>query len=214
MHPQRRTASILAGLALILMPLLGFLLKTFSAGWLLIAVMWGPIFLMVPGYALVCVIAGTSYFSRFAALQAPGKRVRLTLSAWTTSIGIVMLGFFLVDGGDAGDYGSTFQYAIGLPRRGDGGADIHAATDDLSSTLAMLGAMLWLGGYVWLLIEWITDLVERRRLRSPGEYAMPGVTSVAGVPVLPGAPAPSVTQAPPPVTQMPPPAAPEPPTRP
>lgn len=163
MQPTRHTLSIITGIALIVLPLVGLGLKTFSFGWMMVIVLFGPVLVLLAGYALQLVIAIQGFLSRGGAIPLGPTRRRATIAAWVTSIGIVALGIFMPDGGDVG-YGSTFQVWLGAYSSPDSEA-LHAATDGPNGVLAWLAAIAWIGGYVWLFVEWVIGLSQRRRAR-------------------------------------------------
>ena len=146
------------GTLLIVAPLLGIAFKMFSFGWMMFFVIFGPIFIMVAGYIVQIIIAAQGFFSTRDLFGAGAKRA--AIAALTTSIGIVLLGIFMQDGGDVG-YGSTLQVWLGS--YGEHADAVHAATDGLTDVVAILAAVAWVGGFLWLFAEWIFALGRRRR---------------------------------------------------
>lgn len=160
MHALTTRRPIVTGIALIVLPLVAFALKFVSFGWgMVLLVFSGLIVVMVLGYALQIVIAVQGFLSR-RALFAEGPK-RGFIAAWLSLVGALMVGLFMSDGGDTG-YGSTLQVWLGS--YGDQADAIHAATDGLTDALMLIGAALWVAGFVWLVVEWILALVRRKRL--------------------------------------------------
>ncbi|MBD7956502.1 hypothetical protein H9651_02490 [Microbacterium sp. Sa4CUA7] len=148
------TTARLTGTALIVLPLVALALKLASAGWMVVAIIWtAPVWLV--GYALQIAVAASGYLGGRGALREGTGARRALIAAWATSIAVVLVGFFLVDGGDSGDWGSTFMLAAGLA--GD------RAASDVSSAVCVVAASVWLAGWMWLVVEWVVALVRRRR---------------------------------------------------
>ncbi|WP_053385355.1 hypothetical protein [Leucobacter celer] len=162
MLSSRTPLSTLTGVALIVVPLLAWALKSFSTGWMVVIIILGPILVLLAGYALQIVIAAQGFFSKRELFGA--ARLRATIAAWLTSLGVLVLGVFMPDGGDA-YFGSTFQVWLGA--YGPNADAVHAATDGLNSVVATAAAALWLAAFAWLVVEWIVALVRRRRLARP-----------------------------------------------
>jgi len=164
MRPRPSATAILTGVALIVLPLLGVLLKLFSVGWILVVIIVSALIplLLILGYALQVVIAATGFFSVRGPIQSTPVRRRATIAAWTTSIAWVVACVFLVDGGDV-DQGSTFQVWFGLTEDLSGG---HTASD-VSSIVFLVAALVWLLAYVWLVVEWIVGWRLRVRPTEP-----------------------------------------------
>ncbi|MFT4231968.1 MAG: hypothetical protein QM606_04215 [Leucobacter sp.] len=160
--PSARTPlSALTGIVLIVAPLLAMGLKLVSFGWTMVFLLFfGPILVLIAGYAMQIVIAVQGFLSTRALFGA--ARVRATIAAWLTSLGAIVLGVFMMDGGDS-DYGSTFQVWLGA--YGPNGDAVHASTDGLTSTVGMVSGLVWAAGFVWLTVEWMVALSRRRRAR-------------------------------------------------
>jgi len=155
----RPTASLtIAGLALIVVPLIATGIRFASFGWYMVMVIWT---LVVPaaliiGWVLQIVIAGTGCFGR-RGLFAGSGRGRAIAAAWTTSGGLLLFALCFVDGGDI-SWGSTLMYWTGT--EGDD------AVGTVSTALTWIALVPWLGGWIWLVAEWIGALVRRRRARA------------------------------------------------
>lgn len=148
-----RANAIAAGLALIIAPLVALIVKVFSFGWMMFIVLsFSPV--LIAGWAMVIVIAANGFLRAGGVLRTASGGARAAIAAWATSVGVVLSAFFFVDGGDA-TYGSTFMYWTGQD-----GSD---AASSLSTTLFTIAAAVWLIGWVWVLVEWIRALVQRRR---------------------------------------------------
>ncbi|MEV7694130.1 hypothetical protein AB0N73_12480 [Microbacterium sp. NPDC089189] len=157
MTVARRTdaAAIIAGVALIVLPLVGLFFKIFWPGWYLFFLLFASPVLLV-GYALQIVIAVTGFLTPRAVFRTSPARARALAAAWIGAVGIALTGLFFVDGGDT-TYGSAFMYLIG--------ADGDAGVSTVSTLISFATGAAWIGGWVWLVIEWIVALVRRRRAR-------------------------------------------------
>lgn len=149
-------AATIAGLALILFPLLALAAKLVFPGWMLVLAIWSG-WLLLPGYIVQIVIAATGLLGRNGVLRRGSDAWRAISAAWVTSAGILGVGFFLIDGGDDGRSESAMTVLFGLT--GSGGAN------EVSMILALIFAFFWLVGWAWLVIEWIIGLVRARRSR-------------------------------------------------
>lgn len=147
---------MLAGLALILFPLFGLALKFVYPGWMLVLAVWSSPVLLA-GYIVQIVIAVHGLLRSRGVLRRESAGRRGVIAAWVTSIGILGVGFLLVDGGDDGRWGSAFTELFGLSMTTQG--------DDVSTVLCLLAGFLWLAGWLWLVVEWIVQLVVARRAR-------------------------------------------------
>jgi hypothetical protein len=151
-----RVSAILVGLALILLPLVALAVKTIAyPGWMLvIMIFYSPVFLI--GYAIQIVVAANGLLRERGVLRTGSAGRRPVIAAWLTSVAVVASAFFLVDGGDDGRYGSVFTELMGTSST--------AAGESASMAVFMLCAMLWIAGWLWLVVEWIVQLVLARRL--------------------------------------------------
>ncbi|NLB47342.1 MAG: hypothetical protein GX814_06340 [Microbacteriaceae bacterium] len=161
-----RQTILITGIALIVLPLVALGLKLFSFGWLMVMLMFGPVFVMIIGYVLQIVIATQGFLVRRDLFGSALRRA--TLASWISLIGIVLLGIFVPDGGDSG-YGSTFQVWLGA--YGENGDAVHASTDALGDVVTFIAMAAWIVGFVWLVAEWIAALVRRNRARKAGVTA-------------------------------------------
>lgn len=147
------------GLALILLPLLGVWFKIISAGWLMVLVFFGPIFLLLAGYAVQILISVQGFF-RKPGLFNPATKRRVAAAAWLTTIAFLLFTIFVVDGGD-GPQASTFQIWYGAVHGGI--SEIRDATRGFSDGVSLIALFLWLPSFLWLLVEWTVAVVRRRR---------------------------------------------------
>lgn len=161
MRTASRPLLITTGIALLVLPLFALGLKSFSFGWMMVILMFGPILLLLIGYALQVVIAVQGFFLPRGAFAVARGRQRGVLAAWLSGVGLMLVAIFMPDGGDTG-YGSTLQVWLGAYTLEDPTA-MHEATDTLTGLLAMVAAVVWVGAYLWLFVEWIIALSQRRR---------------------------------------------------
>jgi hypothetical protein len=121
---------------------------------LVIMIFYSPVFLI--GYAIQIVVAANGLLRERGVLRTGSAGRRPVIAAWLTSVAVVASAFFLVDGGDDGRYGSVFTELMGTSST--------AAGESASMAVFMLCAMLWIAGWLWLVVEWIVQLVLARRL--------------------------------------------------
>jgi hypothetical protein len=152
-----RASAILAGLALILLPLVAVAVKTIAyPGWMLVVMIYySPILLI--GYATQIVVAANGLLRERGVLRTGSAGRRPVIAAWLTSVAVVATAFYLVDGGDDGRYGSVFTELMGTSST--------AAGESASMAVLTPLALLWVGGWLWLVTEWIVQLVLARRVR-------------------------------------------------
>jgi hypothetical protein len=152
--PSRRPALVVAGVATIILPIVGVLVKSPSNGWLA-ALAWPVVGLLLPVYAMQIVIASTGLVTRRVAMPARG-----IVAAWLTSLAWVLAMFFLPDFNDT-TFGSTFMYVLGLTG--------NERANDLSRTLSLVFVGLsGLSGF-WLFSEWAYAIAARsHRADGPG----------------------------------------------
>lgn len=156
MRTPRRGQAIAAAWALILAPPLAVVVKlSVYPGWMMFAAFLAGIPLLI-GYALQIVIAINGMFAARGVFTREPDAGRGILAAWLTSAGVVLVASLIVDGGDDGTYGSLLTEMLGISSTAGG--------SDLSMTLVVPAALLWLGGWLWLLVEWIA---LRARSRPP-----------------------------------------------
>ncbi|WP_309129509.1 hypothetical protein [Microbacterium sp.] len=152
-----RASAVIAGLALIVLPPLAVLLKlSVFPGWMMVLAIWSSPLLLI-GYAVQVVIAANALLRSRGVFSRTAAARRGLIAAWLTSIGVLAAAFFLVDGGDDGRYGSAFTELLGTSSTGTG--------ETLSMQFFAVCAALWLGGWLWLLFEWIVRLVKSRSAR-------------------------------------------------
>jgi len=159
MNSRPSASARITGIALIVLPLIALLLKTFSFGWMMVFIIFGPIFVMVIGYVLQVIAAAQGFLSKKGLFDA-ARLKRATIAAWVSIAGALVLGVTMPDGGDTG-WGSTLQVWLGV--YGENGEAVHAATDGLTTVLAYIAAVAWVVGWIWLMVEWIGAFAVRRR---------------------------------------------------
>ncbi|UOR00774.1 hypothetical protein MUN77_11500 [Leucobacter allii] len=157
MRTPPRGLILATGWALILAPPLAFLLKaSVFPGWMMFVLFLGAIPLLL-GYALQIVVAANGMLRAHGVFALAPDAWRGLLAAGLTSVGVLLSAFFLVDGGDDGSYGSAFTELTGTSSTSDG--------ESLSMGFLTPAALLWLGGWLWLVIEWIALLGRSRAAR-------------------------------------------------
>ena len=148
-------ALVTAAWVAILAPLVAIALKLPTGGWLLVGMVFSfPIWLI--GYAGVVVPAAVGMLRRRGSLRRPGHRTRAIVWSWLTSIGVLIVGLTVVDGGDTSE---SVASTLGL-MLGSTGTD--SPVNDVSAVIATVAAIPWLGGLLALLVEWMVSLARRR----------------------------------------------------
>lgn len=151
------SALLAAGIALVVLPLAAIAIKIAWPGWMLFFVLFASPLLAI-GYVVQVVAAVMGFFGGRALFRAGTARRRALIAAWLTSGGVLATGLFFVDGGDS-SWGSSFMYLVG------------AASDPVlgmfSGVISIAAAIAWLGGWGWLVVEWIGALIRRRRSAEP-----------------------------------------------
>ncbi len=161
------TTATLTGLALLLLPAVALMLKLASLGWMVFALfVAAPLF--VVGYGVQAAVAISGYFSARAVLRDGPVARRALVYSWATSVSVVLAGLFLVDGGDSGDWGSTFMLWTGLAN--------DSAASAVSSAICNLAIFVWVVGWVCLVVEWIAALAHRRRAAKTAQTAQTAET--------------------------------------
>lgn len=137
-------------------PLLGVMAKLPTGGWLMVALIWSG-FIWVAGYIVLVLAVSLGMLRRRAPLRTGSARTRAIIWALLTSVGIIVLGFTLIDGGDTREsIQSTLTASLGAP---ESGSTAHA----VSEAIAWLAAAAWLLGYAGLIMEWIVGSARARR---------------------------------------------------
>ncbi|MFJ4046552.1 hypothetical protein ACIPV2_12490 [Microbacterium sp. NPDC089987] len=147
----------LAGLALILFPLVALAAKLVYPGWMLVLVIWSS-WLLLPGYVIQVVIAASALLRRRGVLRHADGGWRAIVASWVTSIGVLGVGFFLLDGGDDGRSESAMTVLSGMTE--------SAPAAQVSMVLALICGFFWLVGWIWLVFEWIIQLILLRRAQT------------------------------------------------
>ncbi len=163
MNERQSSGAVAAGIALILAPVIALVIKAaVFPGWMLFIIVMASIPLIL-GYALQIVVAANGMLRTRGVFRTMPGRQRGIIAAWITSVGILLVGVFLVDGGDDGTYGSAFTELLGTSSTPGG--------EQLSATLMLASSLLWIGGWLWLVIEWIVLLAQRRSaVRAAGAW--------------------------------------------
>ncbi|UNK71759.1 hypothetical protein [Microbacterium sp. H1-D42] len=150
-----RAAAVSAGIALIVAPVAAVVLKgSIFPGWMMfVAMMFSPVLLL--GWALQIVIAVNAFLRARGVFRRSQGGWRALIAAWLTSVGVLAVAFFLVDGGDDGTYGSAFTELMGTSSTPEG--------ESLSSVIMLACVFVWLTSWLWLVVEWIVQLVQARK---------------------------------------------------
>ena len=157
-RPRSSVPLTITGLALIIVPLLALAVKVASFGWFMVIALW-PLYipvLLLGGWVMQIIIASTGFFGRRALLAGRRGATRAIIAAWVTSAGVLLVALFLVDGGDS-SWGSTFMYWTGTAS--------DTGVSAISEVLCGIAMIPWIGGWLWLLVEWIAAHVQRSRAR-------------------------------------------------
>lgn len=157
-QPLRSGPSLAAiGTVTLATPIIALLVWLPSAGWLLVFFFLSGL-LWLGGYALLAVVVSRGMLRRSSQLRAPGaRRTRAIIWALLTSVGIVVLGLTIVDGGDsASSIQSTLTLMLGAP---ESPSPAHA----VSEAIAYAAAAAWIVGYVALVVEWVVAARSSRR---------------------------------------------------
>lgn len=175
MSRSRSPLLVLTGIVLIVAPVVAVVLKCVSFGWMMVFLLFGPMYLFAAGYVVQIIIACQMFFAqRDPLVDQRAAQMRIASAAWLTSVAVVVLAIFLPDGGDS-TYGSTFQVWLSESERFPDQASLHAATDTATASVALIATAAWMWGYIWLFVEWIIWRGMRKRARA----------SMAAVPYLP-----------------------------
>ena len=83
MNSRPSASARITGIALIVLPLIALLLKTFSFGWMMVFIIFGPIFVMVIGYVLQVIAAAQGFLSKKGLFDA-ARLKRATIAAWVS----------------------------------------------------------------------------------------------------------------------------------
>lgn len=143
----------------IIAPVIAVAIKAVSGGWLMIYVIfWSP--LWIAGYVLLVIAVARGMLRRQGVLRVGSRRKRATLWAWSTSLGVLLFAFALVDGGDTREsIQSTLTLTLGAPIS-------PSVAHEVSAGIAYAAAVAWAGGWIALLVEWAVG-VQRRRPAVP-----------------------------------------------
>lgn len=102
---------------------------------------------LIAGYVLQIVIASRGIFRPIGVFNTMPEYRRGLAAAWLTSLTGLLTIFFLVDGGDGGEYGSAFTIILGNSSTPEG--------ERISMILCLVCAVIWIASWVWLVVEWI-----------------------------------------------------------
>lgn len=144
-------------------PVVAVMIKLPTAGFLMwYAVMFTGL-LWVAGYALVVIAVAREMLWSQGSMRFGSRRIRATLWAWLTSIGVLVFGLTWVDSGGGPEYtNSTLTLLLGRPLN-------PSAAHEVSTAIAHVAAFAWIGGWVALLVEWVFGTAERSAARARSE---------------------------------------------
>lgn len=158
--PAPGPGTVVAGIIAIAAPIVAVLVKLPSSGWLMVFFFISGL-LWLAGYALLIVAVSLGMLRRRGHLRFGARRIRAIIWALLTSVGIVALGFTVVDGGDSpGSIQSTLTLTLGAP---ESPSPVHS----LSEAISGIAAVAWIGGWIALVIEWIVAAGRSRRAAAP-----------------------------------------------
>lgn len=158
--PAWDAATIAVGVVTIVAPLLGVALKLPTGGWLMVILLLSGL-LWAGGYIVLVLAVSLGMLRRRGPLRAGGARIRSMIWALMTSIGVVVLGFTLVDGGDTREsIQSTLTLLLGSP-------ESPSPAHSVSEAIGWVAAGAWAIGYLGLVVEWIAATARARQARQP-----------------------------------------------
>jgi len=148
-----------AAIALIVLPLVALGMRFIMPGWgILVLLFISP--LLVLTYALAVVIAATGFLTARAAFLLSRVRWRGITAAWIAAVSSVIASFFMIDGGDSGEYGAPFTLLLGY-------TSPPVELGNVVGLVMLVFLMIGIAAFVWLVIEWIIALVQRRKRSTP-----------------------------------------------
>jgi hypothetical protein len=154
-RPLSRATSVATAIALIVLPLVALFVKFTAPGWLLVFGLFVSPILAI-GYATQMVIAITGYLTPRAALHVTRSH-RSVVASWLTGVAAIAVAFFLVDFGDTEPVYSPFTLVLGYADADPG------FLGDLSTAISVVAAIVCVGAWIWLVVEWIGALIRRSR---------------------------------------------------
>jgi hypothetical protein len=154
-----RVPGIAAAIALIVLPLVALGMRFIQPGWFLVVILIASPALLI-GYALAVVIAATGFVTARAAFLLARVRWRGLTAAWVAASSLVLASFFGIDFGDTGSFGGPFTLLLGYSTPPQGLADVLGV-------VSLILAALAIAAFIWLTIEWIAALVQRRKRSTP-----------------------------------------------
>ncbi len=154
--PGMAAPMALTAWVLILAPLVALALKLPSFGWSFVFFLFS-IPLWLGGYAMLVACAARAMLRARGVLREGGaRRVRATVWAWLTSIGVMLFGFTLVDGGDSpASVQSTLTLLLGAPLS-------PSLAHEVSAAIAYAAVAMWVIGWFALLVEWSAARQQRQ----------------------------------------------------
>jgi hypothetical protein len=154
-----RVPGIAAALALIVLPVVAIIIRLIQPGWIFVVLLVASPVLVI-SYALAVVIAATGFLTSRAAFLLSRVRWRGITAAWIAAASSVLASFFTVDFGDTDVYGSPFTILLGY-------STPPSSIADASGLASVIFLSLGIAAFIWLTIEWIAALVQRRKRSTP-----------------------------------------------
>lgn len=143
----------------ILAPLVALAVKFASFGWLFVFFVYS-IPLWLGGYVLLVVCVARGMLRRQGVLREDARRTRATVWAWLTSVGVVLFGLTIVDGGDTREsVQSTLTLLLGAPVS-------PSSVHEVAAIVALIATAAWIVGWLALIVEWAVG-AQRRRGEAP-----------------------------------------------
>ena len=158
--PATGPGTVVAGIIAIVAPIVAVTVHLPAGGWLLLVLFVSGL-LWLAGYALLVVAVSLGMLRRRGQLRFGNRRVRAIVWALLTSVGVVILGFALVDGWDTEEsVQSTLTLMLGAPVS-------PSLAHSLSEAVSWIAAAAWVVGWAALVVEWIVAAARSQRSTAP-----------------------------------------------
>ena len=137
--PTPGPGTVVAGIIAIAAPIIAVAVHLPAGGWLLLILFVSGL-LWLAGYALLVVAVSLGMLRRRGQLRFGNRRIRAIVWALLTSVGVVILGFALIDGGDTEEsVQSTLTLMLGAPVS-------PSPAHSLSEAVSWIAAAAWCAG--------------------------------------------------------------------